>query len=227
MDDNGDIQSYSGTTAAYAVDFARGKFLFTGASGVLATNKPVLVSYAYSTNADYLQVKFGAAGYPGGIQSSDYFKSLVYQFDSTEAKLASYPNYMPPNTVLSTYNGSVNLRNASIFYNFITPNGTNLEGGGISRDEYAKRGNLSFAHTNTPAAFGDDTHLVFSKGWTKYCIDTALGMDGPYPAYDLATGLINDDSYWKAREFSVISTPLPKDRTGTILNKTARRVVTY
>jgi len=227
MDDNGDIQSYAGTTAAYAVDFKTGKFLFTAASGVTASAKPTLVQYAYSTNVDFIQVNFAANAYPNSLKQADYMNALVYQFDKTESKLSSYPNYIRPNTVLSTYNGSVNLRNASIFYAFLSPNGTNLEGSGIMRSQYAKRANLSFSHTNTPAAFGDDTHLVLAKGFTKYAIDTPWTVSGPVRAYDLATGLPTDDQYWTAHEFSVISTPLPKDQSGAILNKSARRIVTY
>lgn len=225
MDDNGDIQSFAGTTADYAWDFSRGKCLFNAHSTVLSAAKPTLVTYSVSRNVTFLQANYGSAGNPGGVSNETWYNQIVKKTDQMEAQLAMAPNYSPADMILSTKVGSTNLRNASIFYQFLSPNGTHLTDTDITAAQYARRNSVSYFHTNAPAAFGDDTHLITKRGVTRYAVDTPLSIEGPFPSYDVTTGLQIDATNYFAREFSVIATPRAKNASGVVFNVPSKRLV--
>ncbi|MGI4789535.1 MAG: hypothetical protein ACRYFS_11870 [Janthinobacterium lividum] len=218
-----DVASGNTITADYAVDFATGKFLFTTASGVTAAN--LQLSYSYTTNCDFFQVNFGANAYPNSAKQADYFNGIFYTNDQLVGRMSQYPVFAPPNICLSTRLGSTAIRNAAIFYRFNSPNGTNL--GVTSANLYAERDGVNYMQMNAPSILGDDTLLFLQKGVTKFGVDYPAHMEGPFPAYDTATGRMKDEKNYYMSEGSVRCTPLARDINGKAFNAKLRKKILY
>jgi hypothetical protein len=231
IDANGNVATYpngpvAGATATYAIDYNNSVIVFasgvTNASGVLT--QAVAVQYSYATNFDNFVVNNPTL--PTGVTYERYLNGLLGQFDTTAALMGSAPRYVKPNLALMSLNASVNITRAEIFFKLNSPDGTNLF---PTENFFMERTGIMGARVNTPWSAQDSRILMTRNGATKYAIDTAFEIRGPYPGYqtNLTTGaqnIISKEIYY-GEENSVICTPQVTDANGNILNPSSRTII--
>lgn len=192
----------------YAVDYTKGKFVFASSAGVTASTTNLRLTYSYSTNVTFTQKNFGSAGFPSGMQSRQFYSTILEKNDRIVAKRSQYPVYARPDLILGTEVASTPIKQADLFYNYLSPNGTEL---GITSDRtYARRDGIVYAQTNAPSILDDDTLLLMVRGFAKYGVDTPFQIDGPHPSYD-GSGLLKNESIYKGQELFVIASPHARD----------------
>lgn len=220
LDASGDVASFVGTTATYAVDYNNGVICFasgvSGSSGIATTT--VTCSYSYVTNFDNFVVNNPTLA--TGETPSAYYNRLFAQFDTTAASMGSASRYVKPDTALMSLKASTWLTQAQIFYRDQSPNGTNFF---PTESYFAERTGIGMARLNAPWRVGDTRIHLFRKGSTKYGIQVPYEVRGPFPKYDSNGKLVSAEGYY-GEEFSVVCTPQVKNQAGTILNPVGRHI---
>lgn len=216
IDANGQIASFPGTAATFAVDYVNGRVLFNAASNINNSTALPTISYTYVTNFDTFNPVV-----PNGVENAVYYNRLLEQVDKTAALMGSFPRFMAPNLVLGSLMAMTRVSNAQLFYQQASPSGTNLLA--ATRNRVAERNGVGFAQHNTPWSAGDSRLLLTRLGATKYGVDTPFEIEGPFPTYD-ANRQIRDTKVIKGSENSVICTPQVVDQSGKTLNPVARSI---
>ena len=218
LDANGNVASYAGTAAQYAVDFENGIVYFNAAAGLnpgAATPILPVLSYSAATNLDVWHYTV-----PNGTDPATYYNTLLQQFSATVAKMGSAPRYKKPNLAIMSLNAAVYIENAQIFYKLALPEGTRLIPTG---NTFGSRAGCNLSKINAPWVAGDGRILLTQKGSTRYGIETPYAIEGPYPKYD-NNGNIVDAKVWYGRENSVLCTPQVTDINGNIINPVSRTI---
>jgi hypothetical protein len=223
IDDTGNIQNLpGGGTANAAVDYERGLLLITaalaggtasaqpftatgGTAAVLALNaaRELTMGYWYATNYD--QFPLTGVALPVGVSRNEYLDSILAQVDKTAAFMGSYPRFVQPNMAIVSLNLSAEITPATIFYNLNSPKETELY---PTDSFFAARNGVGFARINAPWAALDKRILVGRRGATKYGIDTAFELRGPYMVP--SNGKMRSRESYYGEENSVICTPQVK-----------------
>jgi len=223
---DGYIYSAPGTTATYAIDYANGVVVFasgvTGAASVLTTT--VTLSYTYSTNFDYFPLTPGINGLANlatGETPAQFSNRLLAQFDSTAAKMTSWPRFMAPDLAIMSANVSPAITQATAFYKLNSPLETDLY---PSDDFFFSRNGVAGARINTPWWPGDNMIVMTRRRATKYAMDTPWEVRGPNVKYDSSGNFIAGEGYWGA-ENSAIFTPQVKSGSGQVINPVGRAIM--
>lgn len=206
------IGSYAGTTAAYAVDYANGKILFTEAAGV-TTESTLALYYSYNSAVQFFQ----ADGNPSGTTVSDWTNNAFTQL--RQIAQASYKqNYIFPEVCLTGNELSAFLQSASIYYALFSPEGVKQDGTALE-DEWGMNMGQRFHRTVAPVPHFANTAYNFMPHFSRYGCQTPLTMTGPHQLYDpQGSGLPIEASAFMGREFSVRFTPLAVDSNGVPVN---------
>lgn len=225
LDENFQVQNFpGGGTATYAVDHENGVIVFksgvtNGGSGTLITTTVTVSAYSYITNYDNFIVSNMTLA--TGETNAEYFNRLLNQFDVTAARMGSAPRYARPNLALMSLNAATYITQATIFYKFNSPAGTDYF---PTEDIFFERNGVRGAQHNTPWRIGDRRIFMGRRGATKYGIETPFEIEGPYPTYDSSQN-VKDAKVMYGSENSVICTPMVKKQDGTILNPPSRTIL--
>jgi hypothetical protein len=126
----GFIADKQGKEADYAVDFENSCIYFKKE----AMSKTALpkVSYSYATNIVYFNLAI-----PKALENytARYYNSLLELIDTQKAYMGSAPRYVTPDFCIGSLNAMTMLKQAELFYQKCSPNGTSLGGEGY----FAKR----------------------------------------------------------------------------------------
>lgn len=225
-----------GATANCAIDWNNGVLVMTIAlaaaggqvtnnAGVLANvaNRGLVIAYWYATNFDNFIVNNPTLA--TGEVPATYYNRIFAQIDVSCALMGSAPRYVTPNLGIMSRKASTWITQASIFYTFNSPTGTDLF---PTSNIFFERTGLRGARINAPWVIGDTRIVLTRKGTTKYAIDTPFEMRGPYPSYD-SNGKIKSKEIFYAEENSVICTPQlrsdPVNNPQTVINPFSRSII--
>jgi|GEM_PF-6670189 len=215
LDSNGNVASFAGTTATFAVDFENGVMYFTAGAGINDTTIFPICSYSAVTNYDVWHYTV-----PSTTTPEYWYNTFLQQLSNSAALMGSSPRFKVPNLSVMSRNAATYIENAQIFYKLAQPEGTRL----ITTGNYfGERSGMNLAKINAPWAAGDGRTLLTQKGSTRYGVETPFQMEGPYPKYD-SNGLIMDVKVWMGRENSVLCTPQVQNSSGVIINPVSRTV---
>ena len=218
LDGNGNVQSFTGTTATYAVDFENGVIYFTSGAGLNPTAAtPILpvVSYSACANFDYWHYTV-----PTGSKPEDWYNTHLQQLTKTAALMGSSPRFKKPNMAIYSLNSAIYVENAQMFYKLAQPEGTRLITTG---NFFGQRSGMDLSKINAPWAAGDGRVLLTQKGSTRYGVQTPFRMQGPYPKYDSNQQILSA-KLWYGEENSVLATPQVADINGNIINPVSRTI---
>ncbi len=212
-----------GTSGTYAVDYESGVILFTAASGIAGNGSLVTsnlaVAYTYETNFDSFLAN--PAVLPTGVSASKYADGLVIQHDFTAAQMASAPRYSKVNLALMSLVASTNITKSEIFYKQNSPDGTTLM---PTANFFYDRNGIMGARHDSPWTGKNDRILMSVQGSTKYAIDTAAEVKGPYPKFEAGTNNIIDQDTYYLGENAVICTPQVTTAAGVVINPVSRSI---
>lgn len=207
----------------YAVDWYNGKVVFNAASGVAAATRPTFTKYTYETNFDTFNLSTPVLA--TGETEQMYYNKLLQQLDFTAANMGSFDKFVPPDTAIMSLTLATYIQNATLFYQWASPPGSQLVETAIkSSARFAERSGIEYAKIQTPWSAGDRRILLNKRGTTKYGVDSPFEIQGPFPSYD-STGAIIDEKIGYGRENSVVCTPQVEDQNGKVLNPVARTLL--
>jgi hypothetical protein len=218
LDGAGNVQSFAGTTATYAVDFENGIVYFTSGAGLNpSAGTPILPTFTYSAVTNYDRWIYTI---PTGSKPEDWYNTHLQQLSVTAAMMGSSPRYKKPNLAIYSLNSAVFVENAQMFYKLAQPEGTRLITTG---NFFGQRSGMDLAKINAPWAAGDGRILLTQKGSTRYGVQTPFRVQGPYPKYDSNQQILSA-KLWYGEENSVLATPQVTDANGNILNPVSRTI---
>lgn len=216
LDANGNIQG-----GDYAVDFENGIWYFATSAGLNPTaTTPVLASMNYNAVTNY--DRWTKAIQSPYTTADQYYNTLLQLITQEVATMGSSPRFQRPNLGVMSLNAATYIENAAMWYKFNSPDLGNLSGLADST-YFGSRSGVNFARINAPTVFGDNRIILTQKGATRYAVETAYQIEGPYPKYD-TNGNIVDAKVFYGRENSIIATPQTIDTTGAIINPKSRSI---
>lgn len=204
--------------AQYAVDYMRGKVVFSAAAGITAATTTLTMQYTYATNFFLTQVNFGAAGYPGGVTSRAYYDTVFITNNIIAAKMGSHPNFLCPDFCLSSKIAASYIVQSDIFDKLKSPTGTDLVN--PTDQTYAEYAGVLYDQVNAPSILGNDALLLFKNEFSKYVVETPLHTEGGFVNYDgSATNQLVARTEYMMNQFETFCTPLAQDGSGNVFNK--------
>lgn len=195
------IADKNGKEADYAVDFENSCIYFKK-EAISKTALPK-VSYSYATNIVYFNLAMPKAleNYP-----ARYYNSLLELIDTQKAYMGSAPRYVTPDFCIGSLNAMTMLKQAELFYQKCSPNGTTLCGEGY----FAKRNGIDLVEHNIPWAAGDGRILLGKKNAVRVGMGSPYELEGPYP-YIAEDGQYTSAKMYFATQQIAINTPLVID----------------
>jgi len=168
----GMIADKQGKEADYAIDFENSCIYFKK-DAISKTALPK-VSYSYATNIIYFNLAI-----PKTLENytARYYNSLLEMIDTQKAYMGSAPRYVTPDFCIGSLNAMTMLKQAELFYQKCSPNGTTLGGEGY----FAKRNGIDLAEHNIPWAAGDSRILLGKKNAVRVGMGSPYDLEGPYP----------------------------------------------
>jgi len=168
----GMIADKQGKEADYAIDFENSCIYFKK-DAISKTALPK-VSYSYATNIIYFNLAI-----PKTLENytARYYNSLLEMIDTQKAYMGSAPRYVTPDFCIGSLNAMTMLKQAELFYQKCSPNGTSLGGEGY----FAKRNGIDLAEHNIPWAAGDSRILLGKKNAVRVGMGSPYDLEGPYP----------------------------------------------
>ncbi len=213
----GMIADKQGTEADYAVDFENACIYFKKE----AINKTTLpkVSYSYATNfvSFNLAVPKALENYP-----ARYYNSLLELIDTQKAYMGSAPRYVTPDFCIGSLNAMTMLKQAELFYQKASPNGTTLGGEGY----FAKRNGIDLAEHNIPWAAGDSRILLGKRNAVRVGMGSPYELEGPHP-HIAEDGQYTSAKMYFATQQIAINTPLVIDESGKQYHPPFRTIKFY
>ena len=166
------IADKNGKEADYAVDFENACIYFK--KDAMSKTALPKVSYSYATNIVYFNLAIPKAleSYP-----ARYYNSLLELIDTQKAYMGSAPRYVTPDFCIGSLNAMTMLKQAELFYQKCSPNGTSLGGEGY----FAKRNGIDLGEHNIPWAAGDSRILLGKKNAVRVGMGSPYDLEGPYP----------------------------------------------
>lgn len=213
LDSTGNIQG-----GDFAVDFENGVFYFAASAGINPAT-PTLPSISYSAVTNYDR---WSTAVPAGQTADQYYNTLLQLVTGQVALMGSAPRFQRPNLGIMSLNTATYIENAAMWYKLNSPDLGSLSGLAESTF-FGNRSGVNFARINAPTVFGDNRIILTQKGSTRYAVETAYQIEGPYPKYD-SNGNIVDAKLFYGRENSVLATPQTIDKNGAILNPKSRSI---
>ncbi|MEY8322116.1 hypothetical protein AAK894_13775 [Lachnospiraceae bacterium 46-61] len=195
------IADKNGKVADYAVDFENACIYFKK-EAISKTALPK-VSYSYATNIVYFNLAMPKAleNYP-----ARYYNGLLELIDTQKAYMGSTPRYVTPDFCIGSLNAMTMLKQAELFYQKCSPNGTTLCGEGY----FAKRNGIDLVEHNIPWAAGDGRILLGKKNAVRVGMGSPYELEGPYP-YIAEDGQYTSAKMYFATQQIAINTPLVID----------------
>jgi len=197
----GFIADKQGKEADYAVDFENSCIYFKKE----AMSKTALpkISYSYATNIVYFNLAIPKAleNYP-----ARYYNSLLELIDTQKAYMGSAPRYVTPDFCIGSLNAMTMLKQAELFYQKASPNGTSLGGEGY----FAKRNGIDLGEHNIPWAAGDSRILLGKKNAVRVGMGSPYELEGPHP-HIAKDGQYTSAKMYFATQQIAINTPLVID----------------
>lgn len=225
LDTFGNVQSFAGTTATYAVNYEEGTVYFTSGAGLNPTaTTPIVPSfpqYSASTNYDTWHYTQPTSGSESTVPIEQFYNTLLQQITRSTALMGSSPRFKKPNMAIMSLNTSAYIENAAMWYKLNSPDGSEFTP--VTDNNFGKRSGVSFNRINAPWVAGDGRILLSQKGSTRYGIQTPYEMQGPFAKYD-SNGDVIDARVWYGRENSVLATPQVTDLNGNIINPVSRTI---
>lgn len=213
----GMIADKQGKEADYAVDFENACIYFKKE----AINKTTLpkVSYSYATNfvSFNLAVPKALENYP-----ARYYNSLLELIDTQKAYMGSAPRYVTPDFCIGSLNAMTMLKQAELFYQKASPNGTTLGGEGY----FAKRNGIDLAEHNIPWAAGDSRILLGKRNAVRVGMGSPYELEGPHP-HIAEDGQYTSAKMYFATQQIAINTPLVIDESGKQYHPPFRTIKFY
>ena len=214
----GFIADKNGKQADYAVDFENACIYFK--EGTISKTALPKVSYSYATNIVYfnLAVPKALESYP-----ARYYNSLLEMIDTQKAYMGSAPRYVTPDFCIGSLNAMTMLKQAELFYQKCSPNGTILGGEGY----FAKRNGIDLGEHNIPWAAGDSRILLGKRNAVRVGMGSPYDLEGPYP--HMATdgkGYTSAKQYFATQQIA-INTPLVIDEKGIQYHPPFRTIKFY
>lgn len=213
----GMIADKQGKEADYAVDFENACIYFKKE----AINKTTLpkVSYSYATNfvSFNLAVPKALENYP-----ARYYNSLLELIDTQKAYMGSAPRYVTPDFCIGSLNAMTMLKQAELFYQKASPNGTTLGGEGY----FAKRNGIDLAEHNIPWAAGDSRILLGKRNAVRVGMGSPYELEGPHP-HIAEDGQYTSAKMYFATQQIAINTPLVIDEKGVQYHPPFRTIKFY
>ena len=214
----GFIADKNGKQADYAVDFENACIYFK--EGTISKTALPKVSYSYATNIVYfnLAVPKALESYP-----ARYYNSLLEMIDTQKAYMGSAPRYVTPDFCIGSLNAMTILKQAELFYQKCSPNGTILGGEGY----FAKRNGIDLGEHNIPWAAGDSRILLGKRNAVRVGMGSPYDLEGPYPhmAAD-GKGYTSAKQYFATQQIA-INTPLVIDEKGIQYHPPFRTIKFY
>ncbi len=197
----GFIADKQGKEADYAVDFENSCIYFKKE----AMSKTALpkVSYSYATNIVYFNLAI-----PKALENytARYYNSLLELIDTQKAYMGSAPRYVTPDFCIGSLNAMTMLKQAELFYQKCSPNGTSLGGEGY----FAKRNGIDLGEHNIPWAAGDSRILLGKKNAVRVGMGSPYELEGPHP-HIAKDGQYTSAKMYFATQQIAINTPLVID----------------
>ena len=214
----GFIADKQGKQADYAVDFENSCIYFK--KDAMSKTALPKVSYSYATNIVYfnLAVPKALESYP-----ARYYNSLLEMIDTQKAYMGSAPRYVTPDFCIGSLNAMTMLKQAELFYQKCSPNGTILGGEGY----FAKRNGIDLGEHNIPWAAGDSRILLGKRNAVRVGMGSPYDLEGPYP--HMATdgkGYTSAKQYFATQQIA-INTPLVIDEKGIQYHPPFRTIKFY
>jgi len=197
----GMIANKQGKEADYAVDFENACIYFK--EGAVSKTALPKVSYSYATNIIYFNLAIPKAleNYP-----ARYYNSLLEMIDTQKAYMGSAPRYVTPDFCIGSLNAMTMLKQAELFYQKCSPNGTTLGGEGY----FAKRNGIDLGEHNIPWAAGDSRILLGKKNAVRVGMGSPYELEGPHP-HIAKDGQYTSAKMYFATQQIAINTPLVID----------------
>ena len=213
----GMIANRQGKEADYAVDFENSCIYFKK-EAISKTALPK-VSYSYATNIVYfnLAVPKALESYP-----ARYYNSLLEMIDTQKAYMGSAPRYVTPDFCIGSLNAMTMLKQAELFYQKASPNGTTLGGEGY----FAKRNGIDLAEHNIPWAAGDSRILLGKRNAVRVGMGSPYELEGPHP-HIAENGQYTSAKMYFATQQIAINTPLVIDESGLQYHPPFRTIKFY
>ncbi len=213
----GMIADKQGKEADYAVDFENACIYFKK-EAISKTALPK-VSYSYATNIVYfnLAVPKALESYP-----ARYYNSLLEMIDTQKAYMGSAPRYVTPDFCIGSLNAMTMLKQAELFYQKASPNGTTLGGEGY----FAKRNGIDLAEHNIPWAAGDSRILLGKRNAVRVGMGSPYELEGPHP-HIAEDGQYTSAKMYFATQQIAINTPLVIDESGLQYHPPFRTIKFY
>ncbi len=213
----GMIADKQGKEADYAVDFENACIYFKK-EAISKTALPK-VSYSYTTNfvSFNLAVPKALENYP-----ARYYNSLLELIDTQKAYMGSAPRYVTPDFCIGSLNAMTMLKQAELFYQKASPNGTTLGGEGY----FAKRNGIDLAEHNIPWAAGDSRILLGKRNAVRVGMGSPYELEGPHP-HIAEDGQYTSAKMYFATQQIAINTPLVIDESGKQYHPPFRTIKFY
>ena len=206
-----------GKEADYAIDFENACIYFKKE----AMSKTALpkISYSYATNF----VSFNLA-IPKALESypARYYNGLLELIDTQKAYMGSAPRYVTPDFCMGSLNAMTMLKQAELFYQKASPNGTSLGGEGY----FAKRNGIDLAEHNIPWAAGDSRILLGKRNAVRVGMGSPYELEGPHP-HIAEDGQYTSAKMYFATQQIAINTPLVIDESGLQYHPPFRTIKFY
>ena len=213
----GMILDKQGKEADYAIDFENACIYFKKE----AMSKTALpkISYSYATNF----VSFNLA-IPKALESypARYYNGLLELIDTQKAYMGSAPRYVTPDFCMGSLNAMTMLKQAELFYQKASPNGTSLGGEGY----FAKRNGIDLAEHNIPWAAGDSRILLGKRNAVRVGMGSPYELEGPHP-HIAEDGQYTSAKMYFATQQIAINTPLVIDESGLQYHPPFRTIKFY
>ena len=213
----GMILDKQGKEADYAIDFENACIYFKK-EAISKTALPK-VSYSYATNF----VSFNLA-VPKALESypARYYNGLLELIDTQKAYMGSAPRYVTPDFCMGSLNAMTMLKQAELFYQKASPNGTSLGGEGY----FAKRNGIDLAEHNIPWAAGDSRILLGKRNAVRVGMGSPYELEGPHP-HIAEDGQYTSAKMYFATQQIAINTPLVIDESGLQYHPPFRTIKFY
>ena len=202
-------------TPDFAVDYVRGKILFTAHSGVTNATTTLTLSYYFATNFYLTQINFAGGTYPNGQTDKEFFDTIYHNNDAVWAQMGSYPNFLEPNICLGSLKASRRLTEAQLFDRLRLPTDTELIN--PTGSMFASRHGIEYHQFNAPSILGDDALLLMRNETSCFAIDDPLGVEGGFTGYD-PSGNLTGVSLYKMQQFDTFCTPMGRSATNAVFN---------
>lgn len=210
------ITNKNGLEADYAVDFENACVYFKE-DAISKTALPK-ISYSYATNIVFFNLNI-----PKALEenSARYYNKLLELMDIQKAYMGSAPRYVTPDFALGSLNAMALVKQAELFYQKASPNGTTLGG----NNYFAKRNGLDLCEHNAPWAAGDSRILLGKKNAVRFGMGSPYELEGPYP-YRANGGYTSAKEYFATQQVA-INTPLVIDENGKQYHPPFRSIKFY